>query len=502
MGAERQPSLYAALRAIATLTLAAVRPNILCVVFDTARADALEPYGAPPGSTPAVEQLARRGRALPGVHATACWTLPSHGSMFTGLLPRAARIGETGAQRSETAAILKAQRDRVLPEVLRRAGYSTGAVSANVWVSEWTGFDTGFDRFVLTDSGRQGRIHAEDARSRARWAREAVRARVDDGASEAERILGGWIDELDRQRPFFWFVNLVECHSPYLPPRPYNDLGPIQRLRAGVEAQRHLTLGEIWRACVANFDVPRAALDRMRHLYMRSVRYMDDWLGRLLERLDAAGVLDDTVVMVLSDHGENLGEGGLIAHAFSLDDRLIHVPLIAAGPGTERMPEGMKTLAELPRAVAQVAELSDHPWLGDDLGPDGIAVAQLNPPVTVDHPNVQRVREEWRLDDDGLRRLTTPFVCATDGRFKLIARAGREELIDLGADPLELDPVPVGSASLSPDAEAVLPSLREALAHPSATATGPIATTESQVPTPTAEETEDIEERMRLLGYM
>src|SRR5215216_6595677 len=174
-------------------TLAAVRPNILCVVLDTARADALEPYGAPAGASPAVAQLARSGTTLREIYATASWTLPSHGSMFTGLLPRAARVGETGAERRETAAILKGQSDRVLPEVLRRAGYATGAVSANVWVSEWTGFDTGFERFVLTDSGRQGRIHAEDLRSRASWAREAVRAKADDGAAEAERVLDGWI---------------------------------------------------------------------------------------------------------------------------------------------------------------------------------------------------------------------------------------------------------------------------------------------------------------------
>ena len=83
-------------------------------------------------------------------------------------------------------------------------------------------------------------------------------------------------------------MNLVECHSPYLPPWPYNDLGPIDRLRAAEEARRHLTLSGIWKACAGNFDVPPGALERMRHLYARSVRLMDDWLRDLLAELDGA----------------------------------------------------------------------------------------------------------------------------------------------------------------------------------------------------------------------
>ena len=76
----------------------------------------------------------------------------------------------------------------------------------------------------------------------------------------------------------------------------------------------------------------------MRHLYARSrCGYMDDWLAASSSALDARGLLDDTLVIVTSDHGENFGEGGLMAHAFSLDERLMHVPLVAAGPGAEAL---------------------------------------------------------------------------------------------------------------------------------------------------------------------
>ena len=147
-------------------------------------------------------------------------------------------------------------------------------------------------------------------------------------------------------------MNLVECHSPYLPPWPYNDLGPIARLRAAEEARRHLTLSGIWKACAGNFDVAPGALERMRHLYARSVRLMDDWLRDLLADLDRRGILDRTLVIVTSDHGENFGEGGLMGHAFSLDQRLLHVPLVIAGPGAPADDPGIVSLAALPRMIA------------------------------------------------------------------------------------------------------------------------------------------------------
>src|SRR6185503_16654722 len=95
------------------------------------------------------------------------------------------------------------------------------------------------------------RKHKLDARSfkdRAAWTPEVFRAKVDDGAAQAGRIFDSWL-AAGPQKPFFWFVNLVECHSPYLPPKPYNPLGPLERLRAGNETRAHLTLHGILRAC-------------------------------------------------------------------------------------------------------------------------------------------------------------------------------------------------------------------------------------------------------------
>jgi arylsulfatase A-like enzyme len=229
----------------------------------------------------------------------------------------------------------------------------------------------------------------------------------------------------------------------------------------------------------------------MRRLYRASIRYMDDWLARLLERLDAARVLDDTLVIVTADHGENLGEGGLVAHALSLDNRLIHVPLVAAGPGAAGVE--LTSLAELPRAIAEAAGIEDHPWR--ERLPSGVGLAQFDPPVDPGDPRAAETVEGWGLGEPALERLTTPQTCAVSGGFKLLRRGDREEAYDLSADPLETAPLP--PERLAPERRS---ALREALAHPAVTASWSGGAPVAEGPSP--EELSELEERMKLLGYM
>jgi arylsulfatase A-like enzyme len=466
-----------------------MRPNVLLVILDAARRDALEPYGAAAGSTPAIAQLASRGVALSDVYATACWTVPSHASIFTGLMPRAAGLAQANSP-SGCKPLLEAHRERLLPELLRRAGYATGALSANLWLSPTSGFDTGFDDFVSLDTDRGTRL-GDDLRSRVRWLSEAARARVDDGAAAAARTLRQWVADGPRQ-PFFWFVNLIECHSPYLPPRPYGDVSLLERLRAADDARRYYKVDAIWRSCVGGFDMPEPAVDRMRRLYAASIRYMDDWLAQLLTQLDETGMLDDTLVLVTSDHGENLGEGGLVAHGLSLDNRLIHVPLVAAGPGAADA--RLESLASIPRVIAEAVGLEEHPW--HDGPPSGVGVAQFDPPAEPGDPKAIEAVRSWGLGESALERLTTPLTCAVAGGLKLQVRGDREEVYDLESDPLELTPLPPGAVP-----EERLAPLRDALAHPSVTAGGPEAAAAAAAQ-PSADELREIEERMKLLGYM
>lgn len=468
-----------------------MRPNVLLIVLDAARRDALEPYGAEPGSTPTIAQLARRGAALSDVYATSCWTVPSHASIFTGLLPRAAGLAKV-PEPSAAKPTMESHRSRLLPEVLRRAGYATAAASANLWLSPTTGFDTGFDQFVASDTGRNAQIHLTSRREQLRWLLEAAVGRVDDGAASVESTLERWL-EAPRDRPFFWFVNILECHSPYLPPRPYGDVSLIDRLRGAQDARRHYTLIDTWRACAGVKSVPDDTLERMRRLYRAAIRYMDEWLARVLQRLDDRGVLEETLVVVISDHGENFGEGGLIAHALSLDNRLIHVPFVLAGPGAQATP--IHSLADLPRFVAEAVGLEDHPW--HDGPPAGVGVAQLDPPLAGEDEGHAAERLASVGLADAFDTFTVPLTCAAAGNLKLLRRGDREEVFDLAADPLETTPLEPDQATGAQD---VLRELRAALDHPAVSSSTAAAT--ASPGRASEEELRQLEDRMRLLGYM
>ena len=468
-------------------------PNVLLVVFDTARADGFEPYGSPQGTTPTVAQLAARGGAFDLAVAPCNWTMPSHASLFTGLLPSAAGLRnppENDATR--VRGVLEGLRPRLLPDVLRRAGYATAGVSCNPWISRANGFDGGFERFVDVKATRRVFAQPQGPWSRVLSYLEAITARVDDGAAECGRVIERWIAD-DGRRPFFWFVNLMECHSPYLPPRPFNDVGPIGRIRAATEARRHLTLLAIWRANVGGFDIPESVLARMRHLYARSIAVMDDWLARVLEQLDRRKLLDDTLVVVTSDHGENLGEGGHIGHAFSLDDRLIRVPLVFAGPGMTATAAPV-SLADVPRLIAGAADVREHPYHADDV-PAGAAVAEYDGVAPPGDPRAEQIVRDWGLGPAAVERLTEPMVCATDGRTKLVRYRGEELVYDLASDPLETRPRPPGG-------DDALDVLRAAIAHADRRAVHPDGPApRAAAPMPTSED-EDLEARLRLLGYL
>lgn len=474
-----------------------MKPNVILIVLDSARRDALEPYGAAPGASPSIAGLAARGSASPHVYAAGPWTLPSHAAMLSGLMPRSLGLGQapTGSPQSAKP-ILDGISDRLLPAVLRENGYRTRGVSTNLWLREASGFANGFDEFAVVDTKRHARMGSEGFRQRAAWRMEAMRAKADDGAREAGELMASWATD-DHAEPFFWFVNLVECHSPYLPPRPYNSLGLAGRARAADEAAAYLTLEAIWRSCAGALDVPEAALARMKALYADSIRYLDAWVGNLLEALDRAGKLDDTLVIVTSDHGENFAEAdGIIAHAFSLDQRLINVPFVSAGPvelgGAE--PFG---LVDFPRRLCDALGLERTPY--ERANPPGIAVSEFDRPAPIEDERWQAKLAEWDHDEDIARpRVGMTLTAATDGRWKLVRRHEDTDLLyDLEADPEELRPLTVDAVDAGTRAR-----LEQAVSgSPDGVGLVMEAATAGDEEI-SEDERKELEERMRLLGYL
>jgi len=319
------------------------RPNVVVVVMDTARAKETVP--ATPTITPTLTSLAEDGTEFTRAYTNAPWTLPSHASLFTGQYTAA-----HGAHGGHT--YLDAHHE-ILPEALQSAGYETVAVSNNCWITGEFGFDRGFETFRKgwqylqsdVDTGSIIRAHGVSERLTAlRNLLFAGNPAVTAANVAYERFLSGdngaarttdWIDQwlTDRQRgsadrrPFFLFCNYIEPHIDYDPPRQFAEqfLSPSEVAEATALRQdpRAFDVGE--------YELSDRDFELLRGLYRGEIAYIDSQIGQLRNSLQAAGEWENTVFIVLGDHGENIGEHGFFGHQYNLYSTVVHVPLVITG---------------------------------------------------------------------------------------------------------------------------------------------------------------------------
>jgi arylsulfatase A-like enzyme len=314
--------------AIASLPQAAPgTPNILVIVVDTLRADHLSAYGYSRATSPTLDRLAQDGTLFENAFAASSWTLPSHASLLTGRYPH-----EHGLERG--GQVLDA-RYPTLPQALSARGYRTGAFSGNnFWFCRRNGFGRGFAHFEdyfesLTDMAFRTILGREfDEFVLRHMGIEDVPGRR--SAADINRSALRWIDR-DTTRPFFVFINYFDVHDPYLPPQPYR--GKFSKFK---------NPGGIINSFVLR-DYPKltsAQLQSEVDAYDGGIAYVDDEIGRLMAALDKRGLHQSTLVIITSDHGESLGEHGLLGHRDALYRELIHVPLIFYWPG--HVPAGIR----------------------------------------------------------------------------------------------------------------------------------------------------------------
>lgn len=272
----------------------ATKPNIVLFLVDTLRADRLTPYGAPEVIAPAMEQLAREGITIAHGRAQSSWTLPTVATLMTGLTPPqhgAERVG-----RNLPADVV------TLAERLREHGYRTGAVSTNPNISNPRGFAQGFEQF--DDVGR-----SRHARDWATWDRALPQALA-------------FLDTVGEEEPFFLYFHILEPHRPYSPPSPFR-----QRFAADVDPQLG-TYGELERRRRRDLPWTDDERDGMTRLYDAEVASADQGLAALLAELERRGRLDDSVLLLTSDHGEELLEHGGLDHGHTLYEEQLRVPMI------------------------------------------------------------------------------------------------------------------------------------------------------------------------------
>jgi arylsulfatase A-like enzyme/Tfp pilus assembly protein PilF len=396
--------------------------NLLLVSLDTLRSDRLGCYGHAEAQTPRLDALALRGARFDQATTVTPLTLPAHSSLLTGTFPAHHGVRDNGG-------FYLGNDETTLAEVLQQAGYRTGGfVGAFVLDSRWgiaQGFDRYFDDFDLT---RFEQAPGMDAIQRP--GREVV--------DEALR----WL-EADREKPFFAWVHLYDPHAPYEAPEPFRSQFPATASGA----------------------------------YHAEIAATDAQVGRLLDFLQLSGHDADTVVIVVADHGEMLGEHGEPTHGFFIYDGAVHIPLIVAGPGVpaRRVAEQVRIVDVMPTALELVGVKVPASVQGASLMP----LLRGQPLALVAHSESWYPRYHY-----GWSELSS----VQDGRYKFI-RAPRRELYDLQRDPGETSDLSTGDAAR---AAALDTALGRLLAQVSRTGAprGP-ATVDAET-----------EERLQALGYI
>jgi len=358
----------AARRVIAGRRPAPGSVNVVVVTLDTLRADRLGCYGFGGVATPNIDAVAEEGVVFEQATSTAPMTLPSHVSIFTGLLPPHHGVRDNGGFYVEAKTTTLARR-------LKQAGFATGAfVGAWVLESRW-GLDQGFD--VYSDRFDLSKYKVVNLGT------------VQKKGDEVMDLALAWLQTV-RDRRFFAWVHLYDPHTPYEPPEPFLSRYPGQP-------------------------------------YLGEIAYTDQVVGRLIGWLKANGQWEKTVLVLMADHGESLGEHGEATHTFFVYDATQHVPFILRTPWGDRG-----------RSPAQVSTV--------DLMPTLLDLLQLPAQEDIDGRSRARLVLDPRGESQAVAYSETYFPrfhygwqhlrALRDGHFKYI-EAPTPELYDVLADPGE-----------------------------------------------------------------
>jgi len=290
-------------------------PNILLIVLDTVRADHLSCYGHTVQTTPNIDRLAEEGAKFTNVYSTSCWTLPAHASIFTGKYPYTHGAHQKHLHLNNS--------HLTSAEALESEGYQTVFFSDNPMVGKGVGLAQGFEDIYhiwMLRKNKDKNVYSEKMVSRY----EKGKAHPVNKAVET-----WWKDKKDDDRPFFMFINYIDAHGPYKAPEKYVD--DIIKDRKLKKKARSLPQG--WPAFYSGkIKYDKEDFQLLSLLYDAEIKYLDFAVNELLSFLKSNDRLENTAIIITSDHGESLGEHGLVDHVFNLYNTNLRVPLIVYYP--------------------------------------------------------------------------------------------------------------------------------------------------------------------------
>lgn len=410
--------------------------NVLLLVLDTVSAAHLSLHGYGRDTSPSLRRIAARGVRFDQAQSTAPWTLPSHASMFTGLWPH-----DTGAAENRPLD----DRCLTVAEFLSARGYLTAGFVANTYFcNSWYGLGRGFAHYEDFYNEDLVVSASETLRSSAlgRIAVRLANLKRDGGrrrktAADINDNFLNWLSNQKEGRPFFVFLNYFDAHSPYLVPDQWDHRFGI---RAETPDQR--TLLEDWEnRPKQNISESETAL--VTDAYDDCIAYLDFHIGKLIDELARRGILENTLIVITSDHGEALGEHGLFGHGRSLYSQEIHVPLVILPPGragSGRVVAEPVSLRDLPATFIDVLGLAEEsPFPGKSLA--GYWSGGTGSDAGATSPAFSEVALRQKLSKNPNRapawRGPMQSVVA-DGQALIRNADGREELYDILNDPAEL----------------------------------------------------------------
>jgi arylsulfatase A-like enzyme len=383
--------------------------NIVVILSDAHRADAASLYGGP-APTPNLERLAARGVSYDYCIADSNWTLPSTASLFTGT-----EQAVHGVDWTTPLSPLP-----TLADQLRRRGYRTWGLLCSEAIKPSTGLYRGFETYcnfshrqvtALGTNYNNWSTYGFFLELGAEYMAEVFIDHVKRIPLEQLVELAG---ELPAAGGVFAYVHLYEPHDPYAPPQRYRPAGdysgPYEESSGFFYPPHAMDRGEA---------VSEAEKAHIRGLYLGEVRYEDEYLGRFLDVLEARGLLDNTAVFYLSDHGEQFWEHGRVGHGESLHVEELHVPLAAYWPG--ELEGGLRHGApvRLSDVYATILELSGVDWR---------APAVTARPLTAPPEPQRRVFAEKLVAEDPAHRDNQVAVYDPRGTLILHRASGELEL--------------------------------------------------------------------------